>query len=128
MKKEIKPYRKTKKDAIDLQKTAKELIRLAKEGGVEQNYFFTTTFERYQQQLDILNRLAVTLDEAEDLIIEKEYIKGKVCKVTHPAISEYNKTSTAANQTAQTLIKTIVTFAGGTGLSQTDDDDEDIDL
>lgn len=123
----IKPLRKTKKDAKSLQKTANDLIQLAREGGVEQNFFFTTTFDRYMMQLSILDRLGQKIDEAEDLIVKKEYIKGKEAPVTHPAISEYNKTSTAANQTAQTLLKIILTFAAGS-MENTDEENEEIDL
>ncbi|MBQ6318207.1 MAG: hypothetical protein IJI23_00255 [Lachnospiraceae bacterium] len=124
----IKPLRKTKKDARSLQKTANDLIQLAKEGGVEQNFFFTTTFERYITQLSILDRLGKKINEAEDLVINKEYIKGKEAPVTHPAISEYNKTSTAANQTAQTLLKIILTFSDGSMTNNTNEDEEEIDL
>lgn len=43
-------------------------------------------------------------------LVSKEYVKGRKNVYTHPAISEYNKTSTAANQTVQTLIKIITTL------------------
>ena len=124
----IKPLRKTKKDARSLQKNANDLIELAKKGGVDQNFFFTTTFERYVTQLSILDRLGQKINEAKDLVITKEYIKGKEAPVTHPAISEYNKTSTAANQTAQTLLKIILTFSDGSVMDNADEDNEDIDL
>ena len=37
-------------------------------------------------------------------------MKGRKNVYTNPAISEYNKTSTAANQTVQTLMKIISTM------------------
>lgn len=123
----IKPLRKTKKDAASLRKTANDLMRMAKDGGLEQNFFFTTTFERYQTQLYILDRLDEEINSAKDMIIEKEYVKGKKLPVAHPAITEYNKTSTAANQTAQTLLKIILTFSDGPVMNSTNEDEE-IDL
>ncbi|MCR5591364.1 MAG: hypothetical protein K6F73_07485 [Lachnospiraceae bacterium] len=95
---------------------------------MEQNFFFSTTFDRYMLQLSILDRLGQKINEADDLIINKEYIKGKESPVTHPAISEYNKTSTAANQTAQTLLKIILTFSDGSVMDNANEEDEEIDL
>ena len=95
---------------VDLNKKAQELIEMAQSGGVEQNYFFTTTFDRYVTQLSILMKLKKTITESETLV-EKEYVKGRKNVVIHPAITEYNKTATAANQTATTLLKIIVTLS-----------------
>lgn len=95
-----------------LNSAADELIRMAEEGGVEQNFFFTTTFNRYKVQLNTLARLQKEIDGG-DLLVTKEYVKGRQNLVPNPAISEYNKTATAANQTVQTLIKIISTFAAG---------------
>ena len=115
----------SKKKESELNKAAAELIRMAEEGGVEQNFFFTTTFNRYKIQLNTLERLQKEINEGE-LFVGREYIKGKVNMVSNPAISEYNKTSTAANQTVRTLIDIIKTFAAGPIMSsagQTDDID-----
>lgn len=40
-------------------------------------------------------------------MVTKEYVKGRGNVYTHPAIGEYNKTATSANQTVATLIKII---------------------
>lgn len=110
-----------------LNKAAAELIRMAEEGGVEQNFFFTTTFNRYKVQLNTLTRLQRELDKGE-LLVEKEYVKGRKNLVANPAISEYNKTSTAANQTVQTLIKIITTFSEGPVMNGAGSGDDEIDL
>ncbi len=103
---------KKKSTGMDLNKAADYLIKMAKEGGVEQNFFFTTTFTRYQVQIETMERLREEM-EGKGLFITKEYVKGRENMVINPAISEYNKTSTAANQTVQTLIRIIQTFAEG---------------
>ncbi len=105
-----------------INEAADELIRMAEEGGVEQNFFFTTTFARYKVQLNTLNRLQKEVT-AGDLLIKKEYVKGRENLVANPAIAEYNKTSTAANQTVQTLLKIIMTFAEGPVMRTSSDDD-----
>jgi hypothetical protein len=93
----------------DLNQQAREILEIAEKHGVEQNFFFITTFKRYQVQLTILNDLEKTLKE-EGSLVTKEYIKGRKNVYAHPAIGEYNKTSTASNQTVQTLIKIITTM------------------
>lgn len=116
-----------KKPESQLNKVAAELIRMAEEGGVEQNFFFTTTFNRYTVQLNTLTRLQKEIDDGE-LLIEKEYVKGRKNLVANPAITEYNKTSTAANQTVQTLIKIITTFSEGSVMNSASPGDDGIDL
>ena len=105
---------------------AEEILRIAAQQGVEQNFFFLTTFKRYQVQIKILNDLEKTI-KAEGNTVTKEYVKGRKNVYTHPAIAEYNKTSTAANQTVQTLMKIVTTMRSddeptGTGGDGTGDE------
>lgn len=94
---------------MSLNEQAKEILRIASEHGVEQNFFFITTFKRYQVQIQILADLEKTI-QSEGNTVTKEYVKGRKNVYTHPAIGEYNKTSTAANQTVQTLMKIVTTM------------------
>lgn len=94
---------------MSLNEQAAEILRIASEHGVEQNFFFLTTFKRYQVQIKILADLEKTIN-AEGNTVTKEYVKGRKNVYTHPAIGEYNKTSTAANQTVQTLMKIVMTM------------------
>ena len=64
------------------------------------------TQEEYERQLKILEDLERTIEEG-DTLVTKEYVKGRENVYTNPAIAEYNKTATAANNTAATLIKII---------------------
>lgn len=98
-----------KGESESLDDLASKIIEIATKYGLEQNYFFLTTFNRYQMQIKILLDLKKTILE-EGNLVTKEYVKGRQNVYTHPAISEYNKTSTAANQTVQTLIKIITTL------------------
>lgn len=95
-----------------LQQQAEEVLRIATEHGVEQNFLFITTFQRYQVQLKILTDLEAKIKE-DGALVTKEYVKGRENIYTHPAIGEYNKTSTAANQTVATLIKIIKSLRNG---------------
>ena len=102
---------------IDLNKQAKEILEIAEKHGVEQNFFFLTTFKRYQVQIEILNDLEKTIRE-EGTLVTKEYVKGRKNVYSHPAISDYNRTTDSANKTVVTLMKIITT------LRDRQDDDE----
>ena len=100
---------------------AKEVLKIAQEHGVEQNFFFITTFERYQVQLDILDDLQKKIEE-DGALVTKEYVKGRENVYTHPAITEYNKTCTSANQTVATLIKIIKSLRDNDGDNEGEDE------
>ena len=106
---------------MSLNEQAQEILRIAEQHGVEQNFFFLTTFKRYQVQLQILNDLEKTIKE-DGTLVTKEYVKGRKNVYTHPAVSEYNKTCTSANQTVQTLLK-IITTLNDNGLKDNKEDE-----
>lgn len=83
-----------------------EMLELAREYGLENDYFFISTLERYEMQLRILNELKAQLEE-DGLMVTKEYVKGRKNLYSHPAITNYNKTSDSANKTAAALLKMI---------------------
>lgn len=90
----------------DKRRKAKEILEIAKRYGVQENFFFATTFERYVVQLDMLDKLEKVIKK-EGTLVEKEYVKGRKNLVANPAIAEYNKTTTSANGTITTLMKII---------------------
>lgn len=94
---------------INLNEQAKEILKIAEEYGVEQNFFFITTFKRYQVQIGILNDLEKTIRE-DGILVTKEYVKGRQNVYSHPAIADYNRTTDSANKTVATLMKIITTL------------------
>jgi hypothetical protein len=107
---------------FNIQEQANEILRIAQKFGVEQNFLFLTTFKRYQVQLSILSELEQRIKE-DGSLVTKEYVKGRGNVYTHPAIGEYNKTATSANQTVATLIKIIKTLR-----SEDEDNDSEDEL
>ena len=89
-----------------LEAQAGKILEIAEHYGAQGNFMFVTTFKRYLVQINILNELEKVI-EADGTLVTKEYVKGRENVYTHPAIGEYNKTTTAANNTAQTLIKIL---------------------
>lgn len=97
---------------IDLQDQVNEILAQAESTGVKSNFFFVTTFKRYQVQMRIMNELEKALAD-EGPLVTKEYVKGRKNLVANPAITEYNKTATAANGTVATLINILKQLADG---------------
>lgn len=94
------------KEKISLQEQANEVLKKAEEKGVQTNFFFVTTFKRYQVQMSILTDLEREINKM-GATVRKEYVKGRENVYTNPAITEYNKTATAANGTVATLMNII---------------------
>ena len=91
---------------MNLQEQAAEILRRATEKGVSSNFFFVTTFQRYQMQMKIIEKLEEEI-EKNGTMVTKTYVKGRENISANPAIGEYNKPCTAMNSTVSTLIQII---------------------
>lgn len=105
---------------LSLNEQAKEIIRIAEESGVQSNFFFLTTFKRYQVQLNILTELEKAIKE-EGTLVSKEYVKGRKNIYSNPAIQDYNRTTDSANKTVATLMRILRNF----GVSDSDGEEKD---
>ena len=90
----------------DLQRQADQIMKLAEQSGIQSNFFFVTTFQRYLVQLDILEDLAKSIEE-EGLTVKKEYVKGRKNLYSNPAVQSFNKTVDSANKTVATLMRIL---------------------
>ena len=100
--------RQTKKPKT-LQEQAEEIKRLAEESGVQTNFFFITTFDRYLSQLAILEELKASIEDNKSLV-KQTYVKGRSNVVLNPAIRAYNSTTDSANKTVACLMRIINGF------------------
>lgn len=89
-----------------LQEQAEEILARAEQKGVQTDFFFKTTFKRYQVQMQILADLEKEI-KSEGATVSKEYVKGRKNLYINPAINAYNATATAANSTVLALINII---------------------
>ena len=96
-------------NSTKLEQQAKSILKLAEESGLQSNYFFVTTFERYQVQLQILEQLKESI-EKEGMLVSKEYVKGRSNIYSNPAVSDYNRTTDSANKTVATLLRILKSF------------------
>ena len=95
----------------NLKQQANEILKLAEESGLQSNYFFVTTFQRYQVQLEILDELEKAIKDA-GMLVSKEYVKGRKNLYTNPAVSDFNRTTDSANKTVATLLRILKSFDG----------------
>lgn len=94
---------------LSLSEQAQEIIKIAEESGVQSNFFFLTTFKRYQVQLTILSELERDMKN-EGMLVTKEYVRGRKNLYTNPAVAEYNKTTDSANKTVMALMRILKNF------------------
>lgn len=101
-------------------KEAQRLLELSAAYGMEDDYLFQTTFQRYEQLLKIMGKLQVVIDQ-EGALTTKEYVKGRQNIYAHPAIGEYVKTSAAANQTVSALIRILTSARSSPASNEADE-------
>lgn len=103
------------KSSIDLNAQAQEILRKAEAKGIEHNYMFITTFQRYMEHISHLQELEKEI-QASGTLVTKEYVKGRKNVYVNPAIPAYNSTAGAADKTAQLLLRyTSLDEGGGSG-------------
>ena len=90
----------------ELEVKADEIVKMAEDAGLQQNFFFISTFERYRVQLRLLEQLKQVF-EKDGMLTTKEYIKDKPVLVPHPAVLEYNRTTDSANKTVASLLRIL---------------------
>lgn len=105
---------------LSLNDQAREILQIAEDSGVQSNFFFVTTFKRYQVQLNILTELEKAIKD-EGTLVSKEYVKGRKNIYSNPAIQDYNRTTDSANKTVATLMRILRNF----GVDDAGEQDED---
>ena len=106
---------------LTLNEQAQEIIRIAEESGVQSNFFFITTFKRYQVQLNMLTELEKAIKE-DGVTTTKEYVKGRKNVYSSPAVKDYNTTTDSANRTVATLMKIIKNYNVDDGETEVEED------
>ena len=106
---------------MDINEQAQEIMRIAEESGVQSNFFFITTFKRYQVQLTMLNELEKKMKD-DGMLVTKEYVKGRKNLYSNPALREYNSTTDCANRTVATLMKILKNYNVNDGTAEVEED------
>lgn len=98
--------KKTQTQTQYLEEQASNLLELATNVGIVDNYLFCTTFNKYLLQLDLLKQLDNDFRQGTSLV-SKEYVKGRENVVANPLIDRINKTVDSSSKTANLLFKLI---------------------
>ena len=107
---------------LTLNEQAEKILEIAENSGVQANFFFVTTFKRYKVQINILTELEAQIKK-DGVLVTKQYVKGRENVYSHPAISDYNRTTDSANKTVTTLMKIIRTLGKNTEDGSEEKDD-----
>ena len=87
--------------------TYEELLRMAKQYGVDQNALFLAAAKQYDLQQRVIAMLNAGIEDGE-LTTSKTYIAGQSNDYAAPLVKELPKHSDAANRTAQVILDIIV--------------------
>ena len=87
--------------------TYEELLRMAKQYGVDQNALFLAAAKQYDLQQRVIEMLKAGIEES-DLVTSKTYIAGEKNDYAAPLVKELPKHSDAANRTAAVILDIIV--------------------
>lgn len=79
-----------------------EILKVAEQKGLSDNFFFTATFNDYKRQRMIIAKLAVEIDKA---VVDSS---GK----PNPCIQQYNKAAESAGKLALSLIQMVYGMSG----------------
>ena len=90
-----------------VKQTYEELLKMAKQYGVENNALFIAAAEQYALQQKVIAMLKAGIDDG-DLTTSKTYIKGENNEYAAPLVKELPKHSDAANRTAGIILDIIV--------------------
>ena len=101
-----------------VKQTYPELLKMAKQYGVENNALFLAAAEQYDLQMRVIRMLKDGIEDG-DLTTSKTYIKGENNEYAAPLVKELPKHSDAANQTAGIILDIIVKL----GRKAVDEDD-----
>lgn len=88
-------------------KTYSDLMKLAKNYGVDKNALFIQAAEQYAVQQMVIKQIKAALEEGDELLTSKEYVKGRENVYTHPLVRELPKHADSANKTLATMLEII---------------------
>ena len=87
--------------------TYDDLLKMAKNYGVDQNALFLAAAKQYDLQQRVIEMLKAGIEEG-DLTTQKTYISGQANDYAAPLVKELPKHSDAANRTAGIILDIIV--------------------
>lgn len=88
-------------------KTYTQLIKMAKQYGVDKNALFIQAAEQYSVQSEIIQKIKSALQGENDLLTEKEYVKGRENIYVNPLVRELPKHADSATKSLGAMLDII---------------------
>lgn len=86
--------------------TYDDLMNLAQRFSVESNEMFRSAAQQYEMQMKLIAKMKETI-ENEDMLVTKEYVKGRENVMANPLIKELPKHYDSANKTLGVMLNII---------------------
>lgn len=86
--------------------TYSEIIKMAKDYGVDNNALFISAAKQYAVQMRVIKDIEGILSGGE-LLVSKEYVKSRENVYSHPLVKELPKHSDSANKTLAIMLDII---------------------
>ena len=90
--------------------TYDELMKLAKRYELEDNELFVSCASQYDLQQRIIQSIKDSLDEEDDLMVTKEYVKSRTNVYANPLVKELPKHTDSANKTLGMMLNIITSL------------------
>lgn len=88
--------------------TYEDLMDLAKRYGVENNALFVASAKQYATQQKVIENIRNVLEEEDNLMTTKEYVKGVSNIYANPLVRELPKHADSANKTLNTMLDIVL--------------------
>jgi len=92
----------------------KAIIKMAKDYTCDKNPLFLSVLDTYMVQKCAINKIKEVLADNDELIIEKEYVKGRPNLCLNPAVKELPRHADSLTKTTAQLLNIIKALGHGT--------------
>lgn len=87
--------------------TYADLLKLAESYGVKDNALFISAVNQYCVQQKVIENINKALEEEDELVTKKEYVKGRENIYANPLVRELPKHADSANKTLAIMLDII---------------------
>lgn len=91
--------------------TFDDLMNLAKRYSVENNEMFISAARQYEMQMKLIEKMKEAIED-DEMLVTKEYVKGRENVMANPLVKELPKHYDSANKTLGMMLDIIESMGG----------------
>ena len=91
--------------------TFEDLMELAKRYGVDSNEMFVSCANQYEMQTNLIEKMKRAIED-DEMLVTKEYVKGRENVMANPLVKELPKHYDSANKTLGMMLSIIDSMGG----------------